>query len=311
MQRDGVVPVPPSGRGERSWWLGQLVEATPLAVWPARFGGRTPRGDRRPARRRRLAARSCTPPGAGPRCGSGTRSGRARCSAPRRAPRRTGPGTASLAERSKLLATLPGARTGRRGWPSSSPRTVCRRRSSCSGVCAVPWAEPLGRVGRRRARHRPGRGQLPMELQRRHGAGRALPGPGGGGPPGGPHRPPRTSRRTRHPARAATGRRRSSAWSPRCGCARRWMRSWGRRPRRRASGAGAAGRAAGLRGPWIPPQPTGPPDRVPRETRQAGRGGRRPGWGGPGPPSAGVRLLRAGGRSRSPSRRSTPSSRPG
>ncbi|WP_246655313.1 DUF5691 domain-containing protein [Streptomyces decoyicus] len=40
MQRDGVAPEPPSGRGERSWWLGQLVEATPLDGWPARFGGR-------------------------------------------------------------------------------------------------------------------------------------------------------------------------------------------------------------------------------------------------------------------------------
>ncbi|WP_345655756.1 DUF5691 domain-containing protein, partial [Streptomyces tremellae] len=42
MRRDGVAPVPPAGRGERSWWLGQLVEAAPLDVWPARLGGRTP-----------------------------------------------------------------------------------------------------------------------------------------------------------------------------------------------------------------------------------------------------------------------------
>ncbi|CAM5700574.1 hypothetical protein SCALM49S_08330 [Streptomyces californicus] len=40
MQRDGVAAVPPAGRGERSWWLGQLVEATPLDVWEERFGGR-------------------------------------------------------------------------------------------------------------------------------------------------------------------------------------------------------------------------------------------------------------------------------
>lgn len=40
MQRDGVAPKPPSGRGERSWWLGQLVEAAPLDGWHARFGGR-------------------------------------------------------------------------------------------------------------------------------------------------------------------------------------------------------------------------------------------------------------------------------
>ncbi|URM89969.1 DUF5691 domain-containing protein [Streptomyces sp. MRC013] len=42
MQRDGVVPQPPSGRGGRSWWLGQLVEAAPLGLWRERFGGRTP-----------------------------------------------------------------------------------------------------------------------------------------------------------------------------------------------------------------------------------------------------------------------------
>lgn len=42
MERDGVAPKPPSGRGERAWWLGQLVDAAPLATWPARLGGRTP-----------------------------------------------------------------------------------------------------------------------------------------------------------------------------------------------------------------------------------------------------------------------------
>ncbi|MFC4492691.1 DUF5691 domain-containing protein [Streptomyces ovatisporus] len=41
MQRDGVVPKPPSGRGERAWWLGQLVESAPLSTWHAQFGGRS------------------------------------------------------------------------------------------------------------------------------------------------------------------------------------------------------------------------------------------------------------------------------
>ena len=41
MERDGIVPVPPAGRGERAWWFGQLVDATPLAAWRERFGGRT------------------------------------------------------------------------------------------------------------------------------------------------------------------------------------------------------------------------------------------------------------------------------
>lgn len=42
MERDGVVAKPPAGRGERSWWLGQLVDAAPLSTWTERFGGRTP-----------------------------------------------------------------------------------------------------------------------------------------------------------------------------------------------------------------------------------------------------------------------------
>ena len=37
MARDGVVAKPPSGTGERTWWLNQIVAATPLAWW-AQFG---------------------------------------------------------------------------------------------------------------------------------------------------------------------------------------------------------------------------------------------------------------------------------
>ncbi|WP_416237312.1 DUF5691 domain-containing protein [Streptomyces marinisediminis] len=40
MQRDGVVAAPPSGRGERSWWFGQVVESAPLEDWPAHLGAR-------------------------------------------------------------------------------------------------------------------------------------------------------------------------------------------------------------------------------------------------------------------------------
>lgn len=35
MVRDGVVPTAPRGTGERAWWLGQVVAATPLAWWRA------------------------------------------------------------------------------------------------------------------------------------------------------------------------------------------------------------------------------------------------------------------------------------
>ncbi|WP_086564888.1 DUF5691 domain-containing protein, partial [Streptomyces africanus] len=36
MERDGVVAKAPAGRGERSWWFGQLVEAAPLGTWSRR-----------------------------------------------------------------------------------------------------------------------------------------------------------------------------------------------------------------------------------------------------------------------------------
>jgi hypothetical protein len=42
MRRDGVVPKPPAGRGERAWWLGQVVEAAPLSLWREHLGGRGP-----------------------------------------------------------------------------------------------------------------------------------------------------------------------------------------------------------------------------------------------------------------------------
>ncbi|MFD7448910.1 DUF5691 domain-containing protein [Kitasatospora sp. NPDC059827] len=38
MQRDGIAPKSPTGRGERAWWFGELVAAAPLSVWPADTG---------------------------------------------------------------------------------------------------------------------------------------------------------------------------------------------------------------------------------------------------------------------------------
>ncbi|MDH6135920.1 hypothetical protein P3T37_005339 [Kitasatospora sp. MAA4] len=38
MQRDGIAPKSPTGRGERAWWLGELVAATPLDCWTTGFG---------------------------------------------------------------------------------------------------------------------------------------------------------------------------------------------------------------------------------------------------------------------------------
>ncbi|MFV0128214.1 DUF5691 domain-containing protein [Streptomyces sp. HMX112] len=144
MQRDGVVPNAPAGRGERSWWLGQVVEAAPLTVWPARFGGRAPeeivalpvaddwRGELhaawcRAAVRQRDAAWARALLG------------------PPSTPPATGPCTSSLAERSKLLSVLPAGE--RAGWVAGFIAAHGLTEAfQLLGVCAVPWAEPLGRA---------------------------------------------------------------------------------------------------------------------------------------------------------------------
>ncbi|MET7444750.1 DUF5691 domain-containing protein [Streptomyces sp. NPDC102424] len=144
MQRDGVVPVPPSGRGERSWWLGQLVEAAPLGVWRERFDGRTaqelvmlPVADgwagELHAAWCRAAVRQRDPDWA-----------RALLGAPS-IPLANGPGTASLAERSKLLATLPSSE--RALWVAGFIAAHGLSEAfQLLGVCSVPWEGPLGRA---------------------------------------------------------------------------------------------------------------------------------------------------------------------
>ncbi|MFF4273055.1 DUF5691 domain-containing protein [Streptomyces sp. NPDC001536] len=144
MERDGVVLKAPAGRGERSWWFGQLVEAAPLGTWAARLGGRTPReivalpvaddwrSDLhaawcRAAVRQRDAAWA-----------------RALLGAPG-APEAGGPGAVSLAERAKLLGTLGSAE--RADWVAGfiSAHGLSEAFQLLGG-CAVPWAEPLGRA---------------------------------------------------------------------------------------------------------------------------------------------------------------------
>ncbi|MET8899143.1 DUF5691 domain-containing protein [Streptomyces sp. NPDC004538] len=144
MERDGVVAKPPGGRGERSWWLGQLVEAAPLATWPARLGGRGPeeivalpvadgwRGE--------LHAAWC-------RAAVRQRDGawaRALLGAPT-APEAGGPGAVSLAERAKLLGTL---RAGERAdWVAGFIATHGLSEAfQLLGMCGVPWAPSLGRA---------------------------------------------------------------------------------------------------------------------------------------------------------------------
>jgi hypothetical protein len=144
MERDGIVAKAPAGRGERSWWLGQLVEAAPLGSWSGRLGGRTPeeivalpvaddwQGELhaawcRAAVRQRNADWS-----------------RALLGAPS-TPEAGGPGAVSLAERAKLLATLDSVE--RADWVAGFIATHGLSEAfQLLGVCAVPWAPPLGRA---------------------------------------------------------------------------------------------------------------------------------------------------------------------
>ncbi|MFF8551392.1 DUF5691 domain-containing protein [Streptomyces sp. NPDC015501] len=143
MQRDGVVAVPPTGRGERSWWLGQLVEAAPLAVWEGRFGGRPAEeitalpvaddwADELHAAWCRAAVRQRNPQWS-----------RALLGRPS-APPASSPGTASIAERSKLLAVLD--EVERASWVAGFIAAHGLSEAfQLLGVCTVPWAGPLGR----------------------------------------------------------------------------------------------------------------------------------------------------------------------
>lgn len=144
MERDGVVPKAPAGRGERSWWFGQLVEAAPLGTWPGRLGGRTPeevvalpvaddwQGELHAAWCR-AAVRQRNAEWARALLGSPS------------APEAGGPGAVSLAERAKLLGTLGSAE--RAEWVAGFIATHGLSEAfQLLGVCTVPWAPPLGRA---------------------------------------------------------------------------------------------------------------------------------------------------------------------
>ncbi|BBA99628.1 hypothetical protein RVR_6332 [Actinacidiphila reveromycinica] len=141
MERDGVAAKPPGGRGERSWWLGQLVEAAPLSTWPERFGGRTPEqivalpvlDDWQPD----LHAAWCRATvrqrdAAWARALLGTPSARG------------GP-VAAIGDPAKLLAILPADE--RACWVSEFVAAHGLPEAfQMLGVCAVPWSAPLGRA---------------------------------------------------------------------------------------------------------------------------------------------------------------------
>ncbi|MBZ4323115.1 DUF5691 domain-containing protein, partial [Streptomyces huiliensis] len=142
MRRDGITAKPPSGRGARSWWLSGIVEATPLSVWPARLGVRgaaeavaLPVADGwRPDLHGawcRAAVRQRDAAWARALLGSATAP-----PAPEGSPGR---------DPARLLTVLPPAE--RADWVA---RFVAAHGLSDAfrliGVCAVPWAEPLGQA---------------------------------------------------------------------------------------------------------------------------------------------------------------------
>ncbi|MEU2780197.1 MULTISPECIES: DUF5691 domain-containing protein [Streptomyces] len=144
MERDGVVAKAPAGRGERSWWFGQLVEAAPLGTWAGRLGGRTPeeivalpvaddwQGELHAAWCRAAVRQR------------DARWARALLGSPA-APEAGGPGAVSLAERAKLLATLDVDE--RSEWVAGFIATHGLSEAfQLLGVCAVPWRGPLGRA---------------------------------------------------------------------------------------------------------------------------------------------------------------------
>ncbi|MCF3961119.1 DUF5691 domain-containing protein, partial [Streptomyces fuscigenes] len=131
MRRDGVTPVPPSGRGERSWWLGQLVEAAPLDVWPGRLGGRTPEA---------IVALPVADEWAGDLHAAWCRAAiRQRDAEWARALLDGAP----PAERSRLLAVLPRQERARRV-AEFVAKDGLSDAFQLLAVCAVPWSEPLG-----------------------------------------------------------------------------------------------------------------------------------------------------------------------
>ncbi|MFD7883092.1 DUF5691 domain-containing protein [Streptomyces bauhiniae] len=144
MERDGVTARPPAGRGERSWWLGQLVESAPLDTWPDRLGGRTPE---------QIVALPVTDDWQGELhaawCRAAVRQrdarwARALLGSPS-APEAGGPGAVSLADRAKLLAAL--GRDERAAWVAGFiAGHGLSEAFQLLGVCALPWTAPLGRA---------------------------------------------------------------------------------------------------------------------------------------------------------------------
>ena len=139
MQRDGVTPKPPTGRGERGWWLSQLVEASPLDSWLTHLGFGTPE---------EIVA---LPVADGWQSDFHTSLCKAAVRQRNTAWARAliGPPTAALADGpgdpAKLLTVLPSEE--RSAWAAGFIAAHGLSEAfRILGVCSVPWAEQLGRA---------------------------------------------------------------------------------------------------------------------------------------------------------------------
>ncbi|MEU1419359.1 DUF5691 domain-containing protein [Kitasatospora sp. NPDC005751] len=153
MQRDGIPLKSPTGRGERAWWFGEVIAATPLSLWPEstgltpgrllglRVGDSLDESDSswaddlreawaRAAVRQQDADWARALLGPAPAPAPGSRGGRAA-----RAPRSTG-------APAKLLAVLPPAE--RAVWTAAFIEVHGLGEAfQLLGACAAPWTPPL------------------------------------------------------------------------------------------------------------------------------------------------------------------------
>lgn len=166
MQRDGIPPKSPTGRGEQAWWLGEMLAATPLSCWTTTFDLTSNQLLALPVAEDREGAEATgadigigtgTGTGAGTSAGTGpwreelheawaraaVRQGDARWARSLLGPppRRTG-STPPAGAPAKLLAVLPPAE--RALWTAAFLRTHGPGDAfQLLGACATPWTPPL------------------------------------------------------------------------------------------------------------------------------------------------------------------------
>ncbi|MDH6578111.1 DUF5691 domain-containing protein [Kitasatospora sp. MAP5-34] len=151
MQRDGIPPKSPTGRGERAWWFGEIIAAAPLGLWTADTG-------LTPEQLLLLPVRDDEPAGSNEEANGGAgwgddlREGWARAAVRQNdvgwarallgpAPRPGRPDRTAGAP-AKLLSVLPPAE--RAAWTASYIEVHGLGEAFQSlGACATPWTPPL------------------------------------------------------------------------------------------------------------------------------------------------------------------------